>query len=288
MTQTAADLDQREGTFKTRDGLDLYFVARRDPSVTPKRLVMTVHGFADHSGRISYLVDHLARHGAVVYSFDQRGNGKSPGKRGHIDAYRDLGEDLDAFMTLATEAEPGLERVLFGHSTGGILAMSFAADHPDRMDRLIVSAPALILAFKAPAWKDAMARVMARVRPTLTMQAGFPPESVSRDQVVVQANKADPLVVQDMSSKFYSEVYLNAAPSTMNRVAQLKVPFLLLQGTGDLLVNPAVADEVDRRATVAHVVKKYPGAYHEIFNDIDREDVFRDIDSWLEATNTLT
>ena len=283
MTQTVGQLEEREGTFRTRDGLDLYYVSRRDPSVTPRRLVMTVHGFADHSGRIPFLVEHLCRQGAVVHSYDQRGNGKSPGQRGHIDAYRDLGEDLDAFMKVATVAEPGLERVLFGHSTGAILAMAFATDHPDRMDRLILSAPALILAFKAPAWKDSLARVMSGLIPTLTMQAGFPPESVSRDTAVVSANKADPLVVQDMTSRFYSEVYLKAAPWAMDRVDQLKVPFLLIQGTGDLLVNPSVADEVDRRATIAHVVRKYDGAYHETFNDTAREDVFKDIDSWLEA-----
>ena len=283
MTQTVDQLEEREGTFRTRDGQELYFVSRRDPSVTPRRLVMTVHGFADHSGRIPYLVEHLTRRGAVVYSYDQRGNGRSPGRRGHIDAYRDLGEDLDAFMKLATEAEPGLERVLFGHSTGGILAMAFATDHPGRMDRLVISAPALVLAFKAPAWKDAMARVMANLLPTLTMQAGFPPESVSRDEAVVSANKADPLVVQDMSSRFYSEVYLKAAPQAMARVGELKVPFMLIQGTGDLLVDPSVTDEVDRRATVAHTTRKYDGAYHETFNDTCREEVFADIDRWLEA-----
>jgi alpha-beta hydrolase superfamily lysophospholipase len=161
--------------------------------------------------------------------------------------------------------------------------MAFATDHPGRMDRLIISAPALILAFKAPAWKDAVARVMAGIAPKMTMQAGFPPESVSRDQAVVTANKADPLVVQDMSSRFYSEVYLKAAPWALERIDQLQVPFLLIQGTGDLLVNPSVADEVDRRATVAHVVRKYDGAYHETFNDTAREEVFKDIDTWLEA-----
>jgi acylglycerol lipase len=283
MTVTAATLEEREGTFKTRDGLDLYYVSRRDPSVQPVRLVMTIHGFADHSGRISYMVDHLARRGAVVYSYDQRGNGKSPGQRGHIMAYRELGEDLDAFLNLATDAEPGLERVLFGHSTGGILAMLFAADHPGRMDRLVISAPALTLAFKAPAWKDAVARLMARVRPTLSMQAGFDPRLVSRDEAVVSANRADPLVVQDMSSRFYSEVYLNAAPTALARVGEIKVPFFCIQGTGDRLVNPSVADDVDRGATVAHVVKRYDGAYHETFNDTAREEVFCDLDAWLEA-----
>ncbi|GAC1330785.1 MAG: alpha/beta hydrolase [Candidatus Dormibacteria bacterium] len=286
MAASTGPLEVREGTFTAVDGLELYYVSRRAPGVTPRRLVITVHGFADHSGRIPYLVDHLARRGAVVYSFDQRGNGRSPGRRGHIDNYGQLLADLDAFVALATAAEPGLERILFGHSTGGILTMTFAAGQMGRIDRMILSAPALILAFRAPAWKDALARLMASLVPTLTMQAGFPPEWVCRDAEVVRANKADPLVVQDMSSRFYSEVYLKAAPAALASASQLTVPLLILQGEADRLVNPSVATEVAARTTAPHVVHKYEAAYHETFNDTCREEVFRDIDAWLEAPDS--
>jgi alpha-beta hydrolase superfamily lysophospholipase len=282
MTEAATTtLDQREGTFKTRDGLDLYYVSRRMPGVVPKRLLMTIHGFADHSGRIPFLAEHLCRQGAVVYSYDQRGNGRSPGQRGHIMEYRELGEDLDAFMTLASDAEPGLERVLFGHSTGGILAILFAADHPQRMDRMIISAPALILAYQPPAWKELMGKTLSALLPKVSLNAGFNPGSVSRDEAVVEANKVDPLVSQAISTRFYHEVYMKAAPAALERIADVKVPFLCIQGAGDKLVSPTVADEVERRATVTHVVKRYPGAFHETFNDVDREKVFADIDAWL-------
>jgi alpha-beta hydrolase superfamily lysophospholipase len=283
MTEAATRLEEHEGTFQTRDGLDLYYVARRDPAVKPERLVMTVHGFADHSGRMPFLVEHLCRRGAVVYSYDQRGSGRSPGQRGHIMAYRELGEDLDAFLTLAHDAEPGLERVLFGHSTGGILALLFAIDHPQRMDRLVLSAPALILAYQAPAWKDLAGKLMASIRPTLSLNAGFPPESVSRDEAVVAVNKADPLVTQAISTRFYREVYLQAAPAALARLEEVRVPSLTLQGLGDRLVSPRVADEIEARVTAPHTVKRYPGAYHETFNDLDREQVFADLDAWLEA-----
>ena len=282
MTQSATQLEEREGSFKTRDGLDLHYVSRRDPAVKPTRLVVTIHGFADHSGRIPFLVEHLARRGAVVYSYDQRGNGKSPGQRGHIMAYRELGEDFDAFLKLATEAEPGLERVVFGHSTGGILALLFAIDHPQAMDRLILSAPALILTYAPPKWKELMGKTLSSILPKVSLSAGFDPGAVSRDEAVVEANKADPLVTQAISTRFYHEVYDTAAPTALARIEELKVPVLVIQGTGDKLVSPKVADEFEKRATGPHEVKRYEGAYHETFNDIDREKVFADIDSWLE------
>ena len=282
MTQSVTKLEEREGTFKTRDGLDLYYVSRRDPSTPPKRLVVTIHGFADHSGRLPFLVEHLARRGAVVYSYDQRGNGKSPGQRGHIMAYRELGEDFEAFLSLATEAEPGLERVVFGHSTGGILAMLFAIDHPDRMDRLILSAPALILTYQPPKWKELMGKTLSSVLPKVSLNAGFDPGAVSRDADVVAANRADTLVTQAISTRFYHEVYDTAAPTALSRIEQLRVPTLVIQGTGDKLVSPRVADEFERRATGPLVVRRYDGAYHETFNDTGREEVFADIDAWLE------
>jgi len=282
MTQPATILEEREGTFTTRDGLDLHYVSRRDASVAPKRLVVTIHGFADHSGRMPFLVEHLARRGAVVYSYDQRGNGRSPGQRGHIMRYRELGEDFDAFLRLATEAEPGLERVVFGHSTGGILAELFAIDHPQRLDRLILSAPALLLTFQPPRWKQIMGRTLSSLLPKVSLNAGFSPGAVSRDAAVVAANVADPLVTQAISTRFYHEVYMTAAPNALARIEQLTVPFLLIQGTGDQLVSPAVADEFEHRAKAPHQVKRYAGAYHETFNDTDREEVFADLDAWLE------
>lgn len=283
MTQSATALEEREGTVQTPDGLDLHYVSRRDPTVAPKRLVVTIHGFADHSGRMPFLVDHLARRGAVVYSYDQRGNGRSPGQRGHVMRYRELGEDFDVFLKLATDAEPGLERVVFGHSTGGILAMLFAIDHPRRMDRLVLSAPALLLTFRPPKWKEVIGRTLSSVLPRVSLNAGFSPGAVSRDEAVVAANRADPLVTQAISTRFYQEVYMTAAPYALSRIEQLTVPFLLIQGTGDLLVAPAVADEFESRANAIHEIKRYDGAYHETFNDIDREKVFADLDAWLET-----
>jgi alpha-beta hydrolase superfamily lysophospholipase len=115
------------------------------------------------------------------------------------------------------------------------------------------------------------------------MDAGFAPGSVSRDTEVVAANANDPLVTQAMSTRFFSEVYLKAMPAALAAIDRIKVPMLVLVGTGDRLVSPTVGDEFERRATAPRVVKRYEGAYHETYNDLDREHVFADIDAWLAA-----
>jgi alpha-beta hydrolase superfamily lysophospholipase len=278
----AARPDVDDESFRATDGLRLHYQVWR-PSGKARRLVVLVHGFADHLGRYTYLVPHLVKNGAVVYAYDQRGNGKSEGKRGHVKAYQQLVDDLELFLKLATEREPGLRRVLYAHSTGAIAALTYLYDHPDAVDAVVLSAPCLVLTFEAPGWKTTLAKTINAVAPGFTMQAGFDPATVSRDEQVIADNKADPLVTQAMTARFYSEVYLKAMPAAGARIEELKVPFLLLQGTADKLVSPGVADEFERRATAPGVIKRYEGGYHESHNEVQREEVFADVQAWLDS-----
>jgi alpha-beta hydrolase superfamily lysophospholipase len=216
----------------------------------------------------------------VVYAYDQRGNGRSGGQRGHVMRYQELVDELDAFLKLAYAAEPGIERVIYAHSTGAILALTYLYDHPEAADRVILSAPCLILTFEAPAAKVFIGKVFSSILPKVTLQAGFDPGSVSRDPVVVEANKTDELVTQAISTRFYTEVYGKAMPAALARIEELKLPTLVIQGTGDLLVSPKVADEFEKRVPNA-TIKRYEGGYHESHNDIQREQVFVDVDAWL-------
>src|SRR5438094_126317 len=172
-------IDCSEGEFQAADGLRLYYRACRKPGVEPKRLIVTLHGFADHSGRMPYLLPHLCEQGAVVYAYDMRGNGRSEGQRGHVMDYAELLDEFQRFLALAVEREPGLERVIFAHSTGAILALTYLCEHPDAADRVILSSPCLIVVYKAPAVKVAIGKMLASVAPRVSLNAGFDPASVS-------------------------------------------------------------------------------------------------------------
>jgi lysophospholipase len=276
--------DALESEFRSPDGLRLYYQRWVRPDVEARRVVVLVHGFADHSGRYEWLVQDLTAHGAVVYAYDQRGNGNSEGKRGHVMDLADFERDLAKFYELAITNEPGLERVLLAHSTGAIWAVPFAIEHSDRVDRFILSAPALILAVKAPAWKTTLGKVLAGVAPTVTMSAGFHPALVSRDETVVEKNIKDPLVTQAITTRYYREVYLKGAPAALARIEELTMPLLVIQGSEDRLVSTQVAEEFRQRAKAPHEVVVYPGSRHETYNDLDRERVFADIERWLESS----
>ncbi|MHB8510273.1 MAG: alpha/beta hydrolase [Candidatus Dormibacteria bacterium] len=274
--------EAREEEFLARDRTRLFYRRWQVSGITPRRLVILVHGFADHSGRYADLVQDLCAHGAVVYGYDQRGQGLSQGQRGHVMAASELLDDLADFIDLAEAREPGLERVLYGHSTGAIFTLQYAYAHPDRVDRLVLSSACLLLGIKAPAWKTAVGRALAGVWPRLTMKAGFNPDGLTRDPEAVRRNLDDPLVSQAISTRYYREVYLVAMPEALARIEQLRVPFVLVHGADDHIVSPVVAEEFARRARVAHQIHVYPGARHETFNEINRDEVFADIEAWLD------
>jgi proline iminopeptidase len=105
-------------------------------------LVIVLHGGPGASH--DYLLpqyDLLANHRSLLY-YDQRGGGQSPVPRGTPVGWLEHVADLDALRQ-----ERGLERVtLCGYSWGGLLAVLYFLQHPERVERLALVSPASITA----------------------------------------------------------------------------------------------------------------------------------------------
>jgi 3-oxoadipate enol-lactonase len=113
--------------------------------------IVLLHGLASQRRFWNLVVPHLA--GLPVLALDQRGHGDSDRPEGPYDAStcaRDLATAMDAV---------GWSRaVVLGHSWGGSVAATFAAEHPDRTLALV----ALDGGFSAPRAADATERAATR------------------------------------------------------------------------------------------------------------------------------
>jgi proline iminopeptidase len=118
-------------------GLDLF--TRR---IGTGPLVVVLHGGPGaHHDYLLPQFDRLARWRELFY-YDQRGGGRSPVARDVPVGWQEHVADLDAVRELL-----GLERVtLCGYSWGGLLAVLYLLDHPDRVERLALVSPASITA----------------------------------------------------------------------------------------------------------------------------------------------
>jgi acylglycerol lipase len=112
----------------------------------------------------------------------------------------------------------------------------------------------------------------------------LPPEDLSRDPEVVRAYEDDPLVLHGpVPARTLAEL-LRAMKSLPGRAAALREPVLVLQGTGDRLVMHADVKPVfEALGSADRTVKAYRGLYHEVLHEPEREQVFADLDGWLDA-----
>jgi alpha-beta hydrolase superfamily lysophospholipase len=267
-------------TLKTADGLDLFARRWQARDVPHRWTFVIVHGLGEHGGRYQHLAEWFAPRGATVYAMDHRGHGRSGGQRGHAPSLDVLLDDVELVVRRAAD-DAGGPLVLVGHSFGGLLAIAYALGRPTRLDRAIFSAPALVPKVKVPAWKQALAGVLPKIAPRASFANEIDPNVLSRDPAVGRIYVSDPLVHKQITAGLYAGT-IARGESFIARAPELRVPFLLLHGRDDQIVDPSGSERFFAGATApGRAFRLYPGLYHEIFNEVEKEKVFQDIDSWL-------
>lgn len=269
------------GSLASADGTKLAYRGWPKPGAVITFAV--VHGLGEHAGRYARFAEGMASHGMGTYALDLRGHGKSEGQRGHVDSWSQWTDDVSAFVRQVEGTADG-EVIPLGHSFGGaaLLSTVLAGKLPDSR-RFILSSPALKLRLKAPGWKVALAPLASRVVPRLAMDNEVDPGSVSRIPEVVDAYRNDPLVHNRISSRMWTE-WQNATVDIFERAAQIKVPFLVLAGTADPLIDPAGSRALHERTGSMSTLHMLEGRYHEPFNDLGSDDVFQLIADWVSRS----
>jgi alpha-beta hydrolase superfamily lysophospholipase len=274
----AADLGEREGTLASRDGTRLAWRSWTVPS--PRAVLAVVHGLGEHSGRYAALAEAMTRQGYACWAVDLRGMGRSEGRRGHLDRWRQWVDDCAAFHEMVVDRSGGVEVVPLGHSFGGVLVTSAVLLGAVRPRRLVLSNPAFRPAVRVPGWKLTLGRATSALVPALTMGNEVDPTLISRDPEVVAAYRSDPLVHDRISSRMFTE-WAAASAGALGRAAELGVPVLLILSEDDRIIDRRGGLELAARAGAGAKVLSYPGRYHEPFNDLGSEEVFADLAAWL-------
>jgi len=253
---------------------------------TAQTAILFVHGLGEHSGRYEAFGRYFAQRALPVLAFDLRGHGQSGGPRGHVSRFDDYVRDVMFFRELVVGRHPGSKVVLAGHSMGGLIALATAEAHGEAFAAVVASAPLLGIAVKVPGWKTALGRIMAGLAPGLSLTNEIDPAFLARNPEVGRRYKADPLVGDRVTARWFVETN-RAMAKTIAEAQKLTIPALLLQGTADRLVSPeatrAFADKLAGGDSAGRTVafRSFDGWYHELFQEDERETAFAAIREWL-------
>jgi len=256
------------------DGTTLF--TREWPAAGSARsAIVLVHGLAEHSGRYDHVGRGFAARGHSVRGTDLRGFGESGGRRAWVSGWDDYLDDLADDMTAARQH--GVPVVLLGHSLGGLIATSYALSTRPSPDLLVLSSPALDA--DLPAYKKVMARVLGVVIPTASIDNGLKGGQLSRDPLVGEAYFADPLVHTRTTLRLGREALL-AGDDARSRLSELDIPTLVIHGSDDPIVPPAISRPLDDLDLVRRV--ELLEHRHECFNEESGNAAIDTVASWIE------
>jgi alpha-beta hydrolase superfamily lysophospholipase len=251
------------------------------PDTPPKAVVVLAHGFGEHARRYDHVAQRFGEAGLITYALDHRGHGRSGGKRVMARDVAEFTADFDALVGFATRENPGLKRIVLGHSMGGAIVFAYGVERPDNYDLMVLSGPAVAAQEMVHPLVVFAAKSLGVLVPGLPVQE-LDFTAISRDPEVVAAYENDPLVYHGKVPAGLGRALLQVGETMPQRAAALTSPLLVVHGSDDKLIPVAGSRRLVECVGSADVeLKVYPGLYHEVFNEPERNEVLDDVVSWI-------
>ena len=279
-------------SFNSEDGLEIAYYRWRAPGKAAG-IVQIAHGMGEHSLRYAHVAEFLNQGGFHVYANDHRGHGRSvkgPQSLGDFGAagWNALVGDMVTLTRLARTREGRLPVILLGHSMGSFAAQQYVLDNSSLIAGVVLSGSAAVDKLAIDPSRDADLTAFNRAFEPARTQHDW----LSRDPAAVDAYEADPLCGFGINKKAMETMAASAQrlvdPAVLAQIRK-DLPIYILAGDKDTINHnlewlKPVAERY-RAAGVANVSEKYyPDGRHEMLNETNRDEVTRDLVSWLQKT----
>ena len=253
-----------------------------------KRAVVIVHGYTESAEKFRELVWYFIHSGFSVFSYDQRGHGRSV--RGvadtsvtHVDRFDDYLRDLEQFVEGGVRPRMGdAPLYLYGHSMGGAVAAFALIRHPDWFARAVLNAPMIAPVTKPQPRKAAKAlgalyAALGKGRERAFVGKPFDPERekfetsfiTSRARYEYYQRKRVAREELHNCSPTYSWVREAAAVTEplLHRAQMIRVPVMLFQAMQETIVGVKEQNDFIARVPDGKLVRF--DAKHEIYSAHD-------------------
>ncbi len=276
-----------EGTYVDAQGVTIhYFVWKAGQ---PKAVVQLVHGLGEHVLRYEHLAQELVSAGYAVYGDDHRGHGRTglgqygndPARLGKLGpgGMRATIASLRQFTALIREREPGLPLAAIGQSWGSLMVQYVVNENSGAWDAIVLC---------GTAYRTLRHMKSGNFNAKFKHLGDTGNEWLSRDVAVHTAFADDPLTFYANAPKLFGipdGLRLIGRPA---KDLDMDVPVLILIGSDDPLggeksVELLAAAYAKRSGLTDVKAIVYPDARHEVFNELNKDEVMADLLDWLDA-----
>ena len=281
-----------------------------EPSGEKKGVLQILHGMCEYKERYADFMEYFCNHGFVVVCHDQRGHGDSVYDMKDLGYFYELSgeaivEDAAQLTKRLKEAYPNLPITLFGHSMGSMVARCYLRKHDDLIDKAIIcgSPSKNPLAGMAIFVEKCIrffcgGRHRSRLLAYLSTGKGdknFEGEAkgawLSQNRESIEAFYSNPKGRVIFTCNGFENLFKLMKRTYTRKGYEMKNPALpvhFVSGSDDAVMGDELkwfqAIEFLREAGYQNVTGKlYKGLRHEIFHDVDREEVLADLATFMQS-----
>ena len=295
--------------FKSFDGTPLTLYNWNTEN--PKAIVLITHGMSEHAARYNNFAEFLNTKDILVIASDLRGHGKTAGpieNVGHfatVDGWKKVVTDIITISESIKKEFPKLPLILLGHSMGSFIVRAVAFNKPSIGNAYIFSSTAGHPGLKGVAGEQVAKANMKlfgkRNRSKFLTNLAFGDYNkryenartikdwLSKDEKIVDDYIADPYCMQIFSSQFYCDLLHGLLE--VNNIHHIKKmdknkAVLLFAGDMDPVGNygegPTEVYNKMKEVGIQNIeLKIFKDGRHEMLNEINKDEVYNMIISWI-------
>lgn len=305
-------------TFLSSSGANNIHCRLWRPESEVRGLVQIVHGVAEHIGRYSDFAEYLTEHGFAVVGDDHLGHGLSVNDNSELGWFAEengwdkVVQDEKKLHDLMVENFPGVPMILLGHSMGSFIARTYIGRYPDDFNACIISGtgqnPAIVCRVGRMLANSEIKKHGSKYHSRRLQRLAFgsylkgienpigPNDWICRDEAVIRRYDADPLCGGTASAGLMYDmmggIMLIGTKAHMQKMNKA-MPVLFLSGDADPVGSwgKGVRTVYSRFKDIGMqdvTLKLYPGGRHEMLNELNKQEVWNDVLSWLEEKSGLS
>lgn len=300
-----------EISFPSSDGIHTVYGQIYSPVGTePRGILQIAHGMTDHIERYRALAEALCENGYILAGHCHLGHGKTAVSSDELGFFAERGgadlvvRDMHGMNLLLKEKFPSLPIAVMGHSMGSFISRLYVSEYPNDVKGLIIHAtggPNKVVSlgkllvgamsvFKGKRYRSRFIRSLA----SKGYNSKFAGEDginawLTRDKEKANEKLTDPYGSFTFTLSAYNDLFTLVKRSNSDgwfKNYPKDMPTLIVSGDMDPVGGfgrgvRTVYNRLLKNGHGALALKIYEGARHELFNEINKDEIFGDIISWL-------
>jgi lysophospholipase len=255
----------------------------------PKLHFFLVHGALEHSGRHMELVQFWLKNynDVAVTVFDNIGHGRSGGTRAYVESFQHYVNDFYKVSEFVySKNNESTQTFICAHSLGGLITLTrlldSSYDFAFPIKGLIFSSPCIRPQTVMETVSLSLLDKLDKLTPKLHLPMIYKGSDLTRDSARANDFDTDSLIPKFISVRMAKEV-ISASNKIIGLSYYLRIPSLFLIAGTDKIVDSTstvlFAQGIDKQ--LAEIIQ-YPEHYHELWNEIDRTDIFQTMKTWVD------